>query len=190
MTALSQSWSPLCAAFHGWRSHSSGSASAIFASRRRMKSPWIGSGCSHQSVPSLSKTATRSGTGTGSDPSVPETFATNSTIARFDGPSFHVGSGSLTGHHRGGFALEVNVRFAAHVDGDAIDRAAGERVGRRAGVVVGYRLAAVAPHAQPLAGKGEFARLGFDARLADLLVAVVEREEPGRDARRVLAVLD
>ena len=38
---------------------------AISTSRRRMKSSWIGIGFSHHSVPSLSKTATRSSTGTG-----------------------------------------------------------------------------------------------------------------------------
>jgi hypothetical protein len=51
-----------------------------------MKSAWIGSGFSHHSVPSLSKTATRSSSGTASD----TVRSTNSTIARFAAPSFHL----------------------------------------------------------------------------------------------------
>ena len=50
-----------------------------------MKSAWIGSGFSHHSVPSLSKTARRSSAGTSAT-----TRSTNSMIARFAGPSFHV----------------------------------------------------------------------------------------------------
>ena len=46
-------------------------------------------GFSHQSVPSLSNTATRSSTGTGSEPSAPQTRATNSTMRRFAAPSRH-----------------------------------------------------------------------------------------------------
>src|SRR4051794_18297235 len=57
-----------------------------------MKSIWIGTGFSHHSVPSLSKTATRSSTGTGSDPSWPLVFATNSKIAVFAGPSRQLAS--------------------------------------------------------------------------------------------------
>ena len=67
-----------------------------------------------------------------------------------------------------GLALQVDVRLAADVDGDALDRAAGEAPGRVARVVVGHRLAAVAPDAQALAGDRELARLGLDAALADL----------------------
>jgi hypothetical protein len=50
----------------------------------------IGIGFSHQSVPSLSKTATRSGGGTES-----ATAATKSTIAVFAVPSFQDGSVTL-----------------------------------------------------------------------------------------------
>ena len=46
-----------------------------------MKSSWIGIGFSHHNVPSLSKTATRSSTGTVADPSAPQVRSTNSTIA-------------------------------------------------------------------------------------------------------------
>ena len=51
-----------------------------------MKSAWIGIGFSHQSVPSLSKTATRSSTGTGSEPFAPVTLATKSMIRLADRP--------------------------------------------------------------------------------------------------------
>src|SRR5215212_11063104 len=181
MTVLNQGWSPSRAAFHGWRSRSAGSASAIAASRRRMKSAWIGTGFSHQSVPSLSNTATRSSAGTGSDPSVPVVAATNRRIASLAGPSRQLASVAvvatalLTRHHRDGLALEVDVRLAADVDGDALDRAAREPVRRGAGVVVGDGVAAVAPHAQAFAADRELARLGLDTALADLHVAVEER---------------
>ncbi len=62
-------------------------------------------------------------------------------------------------------------------------------VRRRARVVVGDRLAAVAPDAQALAGEREVAGLGLDPALADLLVAVVQGQDPGGDAGRILAVL-
>jgi hypothetical protein len=61
-----------------------------------MKSSWIGIGYSHHSVPSLSNTAKRSSTGTGTDPSPPLTRATNSTIACFAGPSRQLDSPSAT----------------------------------------------------------------------------------------------
>jgi hypothetical protein len=53
----------------------------------------------------------------------------------------------LASHHRDGFAFEVDVRVAADVDGNAVDRASRERPGRSAGVVVGDRVAAVATDA-------------------------------------------
>src|SRR4051794_5784157 len=95
----------------------------------------------------------------------------------------------LAGHHRDGFALQVDVWFPADVDRDAVDRAAGERVRRGARVVIGDGVAAVAPDAQAFAADGELARLGLDAALADLDVAVEERQRPDRHARRVLALL-
>ena len=52
-----------------------------------MKSSWIGIGFSHQSVPSLSNTATRSCAGTASGRPSPQILETNSTMARFAGPS-------------------------------------------------------------------------------------------------------
>src|SRR4051812_20948985 len=154
-----------------------------------MKSAWMGSGCSHHSVPSLSKTATRSATGTSS-----RVRATNSTMAWRAGPSDQEASASIVGaslarHHRDGLALEVHVGLARDVDRDAVDRAAGERPGRGAGVVAGHRVAAVAPDAEALAAQRELARLRADAPLADLGVAVVQRQRADRDAGRVLALL-
>src|SRR3954449_6454762 len=60
-----------------------------------MKSIWIGIGCSHHSVPSLSNTATRSSTGTGAEPSSPVVAATKSKIACFAAPSRQLGSDPL-----------------------------------------------------------------------------------------------
>ena len=57
-----------------------------------MKSAWIGIGFSHHSVPSLSKTATRSSTGTPSD----TVRSTNSTTARLAAPSFQLASTLVT----------------------------------------------------------------------------------------------
>src|SRR3954454_24063526 len=57
-----------------------------------MKSIWMGIGCSHHSVPSLSNTATRSSTGTGAEPSSPVVAATKYKIACFADPSRQLGS--------------------------------------------------------------------------------------------------
>src|SRR5207248_4130192 len=62
-----------------------------------------------------------------------------------------VDHGSLPGHHRDRLAFEVDVRFAADVDRDAVDRPAGELVWMWAGVVAGDRFACVAADAQPFA---------------------------------------
>ena len=59
-----------------------------------MKSSWIGIGFSHHSVPSLSNTATRSSTGTGSVPSAPRTRSTNAITASRAAPSCQLASGS------------------------------------------------------------------------------------------------
>ena len=91
--------------------------------------------------------------------------------------------------HRGGLALEVDVRLAADVDRDAVDRAACELVGVGARVVVGDRFAAVASDAQPLAGDHELAGLGLDIPLADLGVPVPQREHSDGHARWVLSGL-
>src|SRR4051794_12250049 len=95
----------------------------------------------------------------------------------------------LARHHGDGLALEVDVRLAADVDRDAVDRAAGEAVRRGARVVVRDGVAAVASDAQAVAGERELARLGLDPALADLLVAVEERQRADRHAGRILSVL-
>ncbi len=77
----------------------------------------------------------------------------------------------------------------ADVHGDAADRPAREPPRRRARIVLGHAGAPVAADAEPLARDHELAGLRLDALLADLRVAVPEREQPRRDARRVLAVL-
>src|SRR4051794_40678350 len=100
-----------------------------------------------------------------------------------------LGVALLARAHRDGLALEVDVGLAADVDRHAVDGAAGELPRLAAGVVAGDRVRAVAPDAQPLAGDGELARLGPDAALAHLHVAVEEGQDAGRDPRRVLAVL-
>lgn len=46
-----------------------------------------------------------------------------------------------------------------------------------------------APDGQPGAGQSERSGLGFDSSLADLLVAVIQRQDPGGEPWRVLAVL-
>src|SRR5439155_4772813 len=86
-------------------------------------------------------------------------------------------------------ALQVDVMLAAHVDGDAVDRADGEAPGHLTRVIGGDAGTVVAPHAESLAGDHEFSRLSLDRTLADLRVAVPEREETGGDAGRVLAAL-
>ena len=64
--------------------------------RARSSANWIWKyiGCSEISVPSLSKVAMRSGTGTKSGPSGVVTLATKARIAALVGPSFQEGSGS------------------------------------------------------------------------------------------------
>src|SRR5262249_25319413 len=57
-------------------------------------SAWTYIGCSHQRVPSLSKTAIRSAGFTKSREPSAVAFATNSMIAFLEAPSFHDGSGS------------------------------------------------------------------------------------------------
>ncbi len=62
-----------------------------------MKSAWMGSGFSHQSVPSLSKVAILAGPGTNESPSS-VTDRTKPRIASFAGPGRHEGSGVDDAH--------------------------------------------------------------------------------------------
>src|SRR5436190_18425487 len=89
--------------------------------------------------------------------------------------------------HRSGLALEVHVGLAADVDGDELDRAAGEEPGPLAGVVVGDRRRA-APDGQRTAADAESAGLGLDAPLAHLRLTVIEVKDARRDPGRVFAV--
>src|SRR5271165_3413697 len=59
----------------------------------------------------------------------------------------------------------------------------------RSRVVGGYRLAAVAADAQAVACERERARLSLDPSFADLLVPVIQGEDAGAHAWRILAVL-
>src|SRR3954462_10459469 len=100
-----------------------------------------------------------------------------------------VGDRSLAHEHGGRLTLEVEVRLATDVDGDANDDAAGEVPRQFAGVVVGDAGATVASDAEALAGDHELAGLGLDAAFADLGVVVPERPRPGGDTGRVLSIL-
>src|SRR3954452_18515668 len=101
------------------------------------------------------------------------------------GPSIRL----LARHHRDGLAFAVDVRLAAAVDRDAVDGPACEGPWRGTGVVAGDRVAAVSSDAQPFPTQRELARLGLDPPLADLDVAVEQRQRPDRHSGRVLALL-
>src|SRR3984893_9680994 len=96
--------------------------------------------------------------------------------------------GLLPRQHGLGLALEIDIGIAADVDRDPPDRAASECVRVLARVVGGHWLAAVAADAQALAREREHPGLGPDAAFADLLVPVVERQDPGGHVRRGLPV--
>src|SRR6201995_5061150 len=121
----------------------------------------------------------------------PGGYVVSSTPANVTGrgrPS--AGPASLLPREHGlGLAFEVDVGVAADVDGDALDRAAGEGVRVLPRIVVGHRLAAVPADAQALAGQAEHPGLGLDPALADLLVPVVKGQDAGGNTWRVLAVL-
>jgi hypothetical protein len=87
---MSPSRTPLkgCVVLH------SGCFGANAFTRSRAKASWKDIGCSDHRVPSLSKTAIRSATGTKSGLPSDATRFTKSTIARFDATSFHDASGS------------------------------------------------------------------------------------------------
>ena len=154
----------------------------------------MGIGFSHQSVPSLSKTAMRSAGGTNvgavrrghSRDEVDDGALGSAVVPRFE-------LTSAWRHSRISIAAASRSRstYGSPLTSTATRLIVPpvKRYGPLAGVVVGDRLAAVAADAEALAGDHELAGLGLDAALADLLVAVVEREGAGRDAGRVLAVL-
>src|SRR3954469_13980752 len=82
----------------------------------------------------------------------------------------------LAHQYGGGLALEVDELLAAHVDGDAMGRAAGEAPGPFTGVGVGHARRTIASDAQAFSGEHELAGLGLDLGLADVGVGVPERE--------------
>ena len=80
-------------ALNGCRSFSDGSLAASSFTRSIRKNTCTCIGCSHHSVPSLSKVAMRSAGGTKSGPPSFVTRATKSRIADFAAPSFQEGRG-------------------------------------------------------------------------------------------------
>ena len=172
---------------------------AIATSRRRMKSSWIGIGFSHHRVPSLSNVAIRSSGAARTVSPAPYTDRRSSTIASLVGPVATTASGVRRHAHRRSPLLPHQHRAASRsrsMYGSPLTSTATRRIvppvkrhGCVARVVLGDAGAAVAPDAEALAGDHELAGLGLDAALADLGLAVPEREHPGGDAGRVLAVL-
>src|SRR5450756_1294284 len=81
---------------------------------------------------------------------------------------------SLAHQHRGRLTLEINVRLAAHVNRDALDRTARKAVGPLAGVVLRHRIPDIAANGQPFARDHVPTWLGLDTPLTDLLLAVVQ----------------
>ncbi len=92
--AASASMSPSIAALNGWVVAHSGCSGASAWTRSSAKASWVYIGCSTQSVPSLSKVAMRSASGTKSGLASSVTASTNATIAALASPSFQEGSGS------------------------------------------------------------------------------------------------
>src|SRR3954453_4515536 len=105
------------------------------------------------------------------------------------GASSRVSMPLLAHEHGDGLALEVGVRLATDVDGNPFDRAAGEAPRHLPGIVPGDAFPGVAPYGESLAGQRELAGLGLDRGLADLLVAVEQRQGPVCDAGWILAGL-
>jgi hypothetical protein len=86
--------SPLSSEAKGSFCFHSGCCGASAFTRSSTKYNWTGSGFSHHSVPSLSKVAMRSGTGTKSGEPGLVTFSTKVMMDCLAGPSFHEGNGS------------------------------------------------------------------------------------------------
>src|SRR3954454_7381321 len=105
------------------------------------------------------------------------------------GASSRVSMSLLAHEHGHGLALEVRVRLATDVDGNPLDRAAGEPPRHLPGIVPGDAFPGVASYGKSLARQRELAGLGLDRGLADLLIAVEQRQGPVGDARWVLARL-
>src|SRR5216684_3205147 len=89
--------SPLSSEANGSVVFHSGCCGTSALTRSSAKYNCTGTGCSHHRVPSLSKVAMRSGTGTKSGEPGLVTFSTKAMMDCFAGPSFHDGKGSSTG---------------------------------------------------------------------------------------------
>src|SRR5690348_16382106 len=88
---------------------------------------------------------------------------------------------SLLPHeHQFRLALEVEIGVATYVDRDEPERAARELMRRGTREIFGQRLAFVTPDVETRSCDRERAELGLDLPLADFLVAVVQRQRPGR----------
>ena len=87
--------SPSSTALKGWVVLHSGCCGASAFTRSSAKASWVYIGCSTHSVPSLSNTAMRSGSGTKSGEPSLVTFSTKATMAAFGAVSFHDGRGSV-----------------------------------------------------------------------------------------------
>src|ERR1019366_8363525 len=118
----------------------------------------------------------------GCSPSRPHCARSGHRISRWRSPL-------LAGEHGLGLALEIDIRIPADVDCDSLDRAAGELPRRLTRVVARHRFTAVAADAQTLARQREHSRLGLDAAFADLLVPVIQGQDPGGNAGRIFSVL-
>ena len=86
--------SPSSTAWNGCLLFQPGFCGASALTRAKMKANWTYIGCSHHSVPSLSKVAMRWSGGTKSGPPLLVTRATKLVIDVLVAPSFHDGSGS------------------------------------------------------------------------------------------------
>ena len=93
--AASVFMSPSSTAWNGWVVSHSGCSGASALTRSSAKASWVYIGCSTHSVPSLSNTAMRSGSGTKSGEPSLVTFSTKATMAAFGAVSFQDGRGSV-----------------------------------------------------------------------------------------------
>src|SRR4029079_11673832 len=101
--------SPLSNEANGSFVFHSGCCGASVFTRSSAKNNWKYIGCSHQSVPSLSKVAIRSGGGTKSGEPSFVTFSTKSIIDFFAAPSFHEGRGPVPSEVEGSCARAMVV---------------------------------------------------------------------------------
>ena len=109
-------------------------------------SPGTGVRCRHGTTAGCSQAARGPGRPTRQGWNASGAPGTVRTGWRLRGDNFGAGL-LLAGQHGHGLAFQVDVWFAADVDGDPLDRAAGEHMRVRARVVTGHGFAAVAADA-------------------------------------------